>query len=231
MIPNKHEQRYKYYLGVQRKLWEVEDKIRAIPLIPYDKPVPKGWLVNFELRKDILSRDDAPYILAAMQVGYKPQYIGNVKHVRMMRAGQKGFWQQGRRGRVWVKFGPHVPHLTQKEYDKLHPAVQKFFHLDRWNFHHWYRDKYIISLPEYWLLPKARTRYLTHYRDIDPELESQKKWLRDQMETYWREYGHSYSKSYPAHKDRARVRDAISKFKKREIDDIPNEKVPLEYEH
>ena len=231
MMLNKHERRYKYYLSVEREYNEVLDKIRSLPMIPYDKPVQKGWNINFELRDDIKRRDDAPYILAAMKIGYKPQYIANVKYVRMMRAGHKGYWTQNHRGhKVWVKFSPFVVHLHQREYDKLHPAIQKYFELDMYHFHTNYRSQYVIRLPEYWVFPKVRPHFLTHYRNIDGGLVSKLNWLRDKLESYWREYGFNYSKSYPAHKDRARVRDAISKFKKGEIADIPNEKIPLEYE-
>jgi hypothetical protein len=223
MMLNKYDRHYKQFIAYREEYWDIVEQINNMPLIPYEKPVQKGWVVNYELRADILAREDSPYILAAMKAGYKPQYITSVKHVRMMRAGHKGYWiQHPRSGRQWVKFGPRESHVTQKEYDKLHPAVQRYFYLDRFHLTRWYRDKYRVILPEYWLTPKARPHFLTHYRDINPQLESRRKWLKTKLEDYWRIYSDNYRRQlpYPQHRERASTRATIQKFKTGEVQDI-----------
>ena len=230
MMMNKKEKRHKEYLALERERTEIWTKIRNLPLIPYEKPIQNGWTINFELRSDIAKRDDAQYIKLALSVGYKPAYLKNIKHIQMMRSGKKGYWTTYQKRRVWTPFSPYVVWLKDFEYEKLHPAIKKYFYrpiFGWWDFPR-YRDRYRIVMPEFWLIAKPRPYYLTHYRNVDGKLESRLAWINMKLENY-PEFRTNYGRSYPAHKDRTRIRAAISGFKKGEVPDIINEKVPMEY--
>jgi hypothetical protein len=223
MRPDKHEVKYKHFIKLEKELREVIDRIRSLPLIPYDKPVHKGWLVSYELRSDIKKRDDVEWIQKAIDIGYKPQYIGNVKHVRMMRAGERGYWHTNYKGKKsWVEFGPRIIWLKDKEYEKLHPAVQKYFYKPIWWEYPKYRDRYRIYIVPYWITPKARPNYLTHYQDIDGELESRKTWLKAKLAEYYRSLGGYHNKGWWRNQYRPQTRTDVRRFLKREIQDIPS---------
>lgn len=230
MKPNKYEKKFKDFLKLRRELDEIRDKLKNLPLIPFEKPIQKGWYIKFEMRKDISNRQDSHWIQKAMDIGYKPQYINNVKHVRMMRAGLKGYWTNARNGRrVWMTFEPYKLYFKESQFDKFPVEIKKYFKMDRYHINPYNRNKYRIVLPSYWLIPKARPNFHTHYQKKGGFLESKQAFIEYKLSEYWRLYGTNYSKSYPARKDRTKTRIQIQKFKKGEIPDILYEKVPLEY--
>jgi len=233
MRHDKYERRYKEFIRLDKELDEVWQKQRQLPLIPYDKPIQNGWTMGYELRSDIARRDDAKWIQMALDTGYKPQYLRSVKHVRMIRAGHKGYYETNYKGKkYWVSFGPAIVWLKKEQYEKLHPAVKKYFYKPIWGWWEYpnHRNHYKIEIPQFWLTVKVRPHYLTHYRNIDPNLQSRERWLRDKLDSYYREFARSYHKSYPAYKDRAKVRTAIKNFMIGATEDIPIEKIPLEYD-
>lgn len=232
-LPSKYEIRYKEFLRLREEQDEIQDKIEDLPWIPYDKPIHKGWEVNYELRDDIARRGDSDYIKEVLRIGYSTSLIRSIKHVKMMRRGIKGYWSSYGRGRYWTSFTPGKIRLKEQQYQKLIPPIQKYFHKPRWweeGYNIAWRDHYFVSLPSYWLTLRVRPHYHTHFRDKDGALETRYKEIECKLRDCWRVFGQSYGKSYPAHKDRARVRNCISKFKSGEIEDIPNEKIPLIYE-
>lgn len=85
-------------------------------------------------------------------------------------------------------------------------------------------------MEHYFTILKCKPIIHTHYAAKGGKFEKERAWLEDQIHHYWATIGEGYGGSYPAYKDRAKLRDKIAKFKKGEIEDIINEKIPKEYE-
>jgi hypothetical protein len=222
---DKYEERHKAFIKMEMELNELRDKLRNLPLIPFDKPVHKGWIVTYEMKEEIAKRDDFYDIQQAIDIGYHAILIRNVKHVRMMRAGVQGYWTTDRLGRrQWVSFAPPKDYLKKKQYDYLPPQVKKYFYQPKWwhaDFNVGRRDLYCVNLPAGWLKAKPRPHFHTHYEDRGGPLFQRKAFLEDKLEEYWRECGDRWrNKGWSRNSYRIDNKNDIKKFIKHETDDV-----------
>lgn len=224
MMPNKYEQKKKAFIAMKNELYELEDFLRNNEvLIPFEKPVHKGWMVSVDLRKDIANRKDAPFIRKIVEMTRKPYHIRSVARVKAIRRGETGYSTTNFKGqRIWVDFMPHSILFSQKEYERMEPQVQKYFYLNKWAVYPWERVKYKAYIPSYWLILKVRPHYVTHYVSKGGPLEKRKQFLRDKLEEYWRTTSGYYgNKGYWRYQYRPTTRNHIRRFLKKEIEDIP----------
>ena len=203
----KQEKDYKEFLALEKRYNELWEQLRKRNWIPLPEPIQKGWEISFVLRDDIKRRKDAPEIQQALdlvQHSFRTRDLKLVKQVRSI-----------------------------KSFKKVNSNISCFFEVDPENekWKSFRGSKYCLSVPHYWLELKARPYYVTHQLDKGGEIEQEHDYLQDRLRLYWLKYGTNYSTSYPAYKDRAITRDKIQKFKKGEIDDIINEKIPKEYDY
>ena len=204
----KQEKDYKEFLALEKRYNELWEQLRKRNWIPLPEPIQKGWEISFVLRDDIKRRKDAPEIQQALdlvQHSFRTRDLKLVKQVRSIKSFKKVVKLQPKK-----KYGIHIPSLcliSEATFKNLNSNISCFFEVDPENekWKSFRGSKYYLSIPHYWLELKARL--------------------------YWLKYGTNYSTSYPAYKDRAITRDKIQKFKKGEIDDIINEKIPKEYDY
>jgi len=227
MMPDKFEQKRKAFIAMEKEYREIRDLIYAEEvLIPFDKPVHKGWTVSIELRDDIARRVDAPLLQRVVKLAFATRHIRNAKHVRMMRAGHKGYYYTNRKGiKDWMSFDPGQRRIKKKEYDTFPPEIQRYFYLDVHARYMWDRETYLSWIPSYWKVLKVRPYFVTHYVAKGGPLYKRQAYLDYKLDEYYRTSGNSYRRTFPGGSYRATTRNLITKFIKREIEDIPHEKV------
>lgn len=230
---NKYDKKYKEYLKLRERLDEVGTLIAKIPSVKLDKPYQRGWVIKYDLRPDIKRRKDVADILFILDKGYhKYHFTNDVKTVKAVRKGAKYIEYTLKKKKSRVSLEPGKRRLTEKEYNALPDKFKVYFIMDTSSeiYTKWKRKEYICYLPHYWLLLKARPNIVTHLRGKACDLETEYTQLRSKLQDMWNVYLSNYSSSYPAYKDRTRVRAKIQKFKHGAIDDIYIDKIPRVYD-
>lgn len=229
---NKYDLKFKSFLAMQEKLWKLEEEVRKLPLVELEKPYNDGWIVTYRLRDDILRRKDVDTIKQVLELGYASQRINNLEYVKAIRRGEKSISKVKHKKQIRINLEPGRYCISEKKYLEFPKEVQAYFHLD--TAHDAYklygRKYYCAHLPYYWLKLRVKPNYITHIAKKGGEKETEIAFLRDKLWIFWQTQ-RNYSKSFPKHKDRSKIRAKISKFKKGELDDIYNEKIPLEYKY
>lgn len=231
----KQEKLYKQYLAYERRSRELEEELKKFPLIPLEKPIQHGWKVYFDFRDDIKNRNDYPVIKQAFDLVHKEGYTRNVKYIKRIRADRSwtSFIKESENLKKW-RWGviPQLVPIPQHAYDKLPDNIKKWFILDVY-YEKWasFRGhQYRLDIPRFWLILKTRPYIITHRRLKGGPVEKEYEFIRKKLRDLWLVFAVDYSSSYPAYKDRTKVRSAISKFHKGEVEDIFIEKIPREYD-
>lgn len=234
---NNEELKYKEYLKLQKRLEEVREKLSKLPNIKLDKPYQNGWLMFYDLRDDIKRRSDYPIIKECLDIGWCESSTKNINVVRAIRRGDYKALIKSRFGKMTLvsDFLPHRKDIPEDKYLKLNIKANKYFVLNTTSDRYlkYQRKDYYCSFPSYWLMLKVKPYIITHKYLKGGELESEYDCLRQRL--YWsgefNSFMTNYGKSYPASKDRTRIRSSIRKFINGDVDDIYNNKIPLEYTH
>lgn len=234
MLLKKQELKYKSFLKAEKRLNKVRELLRNLPLRELKEPYKKGWIIVTKLREDISRRKDAHIIQEVLENLYNIETT--TRSLSAIKAIRKGVFEvpytdyKGRRSMISL-FSKHN-YISKEKYENLSEQAKKYFTLDTSNelyVLHGFK-RYYGYLPSYYLILKAKPNIITHERLRGGELEKEEKELEVFLDEYWRtEF--NYSKQYPRHKDRTNTRALIQKFKKGEIEDIPFNKIPLEYKY
>lgn len=232
---NSEELKYKEFINLQKRLNELSEKLRDLPNVKLDKPYQRGWVIQYDVRDDIKNREDYPLIKEALEKGWYDSYTNDVKVVRAIRKNDKNVVIKGKwSSRIISHFYPKRKEYSEGEY-KSFVAINKFYVLDESSerYRKYGRKLYHCQFPSYWLKLKVRPNMITHRYLKGGELESEYELLRYRL--YWSgefsSFVTNYGKSYPAYKDRTKIRAKIRKFINGSSDDIYNDKIPLEYEY
>lgn len=219
---DKYEKKYKSFLKMQRRLDEIEDELRKLPLRELKEPYQKGWNISIRLRDDISRREDAHIIQQIVDLGWhKENYTTDIEAVKAVRKGLKSYICTKYKEPVSISLFPLRKDLTEEQYNNLPEKVKLNFRLD--NFTERYlkynRKYYYCHLPNYYTELKVRPNIITHERLKGGELESEKDFLRGKLQEFYRIYYYGY-KRINLKSERRIVRDEIQKFKKGENEDI-----------
>ena len=232
---DKQERRYKDFILCKDRFWEINNYRRSMPAVPVKEPYQRGWILYLDLRDDIKRRRDYPSIKRAFDLATVEARTRDVKLIKKIRS-KKAYLpisrEEGTRRLGFYEF-PQLVKIRKSEYDNLLPSEKKWYDLDSFE-EKWasFRGSYYrLNIPLYWIEIKVKPNIITHSYAINPALEKELAELKKKLDVYWKEFGHNYSTSYPAYKDRAIMRDKIQKFKKSEIEDITIEKIPKEYDY
>lgn len=232
---DKQERRYKDFILCKDRFWEINNYRRSMPAVPVKEPYQRGWILYLDLRDDIKRRRDYPSIKRAFDLATVEARTRDVKLIKKIRS-KKAYLsisrEVGTRRLGFYEF-PQLVKIRKSEYDNLLPSEKKWYDLDSFE-EKWasFRGSYYrLNIPLYWIEIKVKPNIITHSYAINPALEKELAELKKKLDVYWKEFGHNYSTSYPAYKDRAIMRDKIQKFKKSEIEDITIEKIPKEYDY
>lgn len=228
------EFKYKQYLKWDKRMEEIFQILKEIPYVKLDKPFQNGWVVSIKLRPDVANRKDVAEILQVISIGYQEEYITkSLEEVKMVRQGKKSYSFFKRKKRENKSLIPPKKRLTEKQFNELSDNLKSYFYLDTFSYAHTKHQLkvYYINIPEYWLELKARQNMITHTRKKGGELEQEYDYLDKKCREYWLLSTGGYGKSYPMSKARTKTRSDIKKFMKGEIDDLYNDRTPLEYEY
>ena len=232
---DKQERRYKDFILCRDRFWEIRNYRRNMPAVPLKEPYQRGWIVYLDLREDIKRRKDYPSIRKAFDLAAVEARTRDVRLIKRLRSNRSylpicrdvsvkklGFYQF-----------PQLSKIRKSEYENLLPSERKWYELasfeEKWAS---FRGSYYqLNIPLYWVEVKVKPNIITHTYALNSALEKELAELRKKLDIYWKEFGHNYSTSYPAYKDRTIMRDKIQKFKTGEIEDIIIEKIPKEYDY
>lgn len=220
---NKHDIRYKEYIKKENRYYEVQQKLRKLPWTKLKTPYQKGWLIKYDLRPDIKRRKDFESIKQVLELAYyHDQFINDVNTVKAVRKGEKFITKKGKK----IDLRPERYHIRHNEYLDLTEKVQSYFCLDTMHeaYKKWERKYYISTIPDHWLVLKAKPNMITHIQKKGGELESELAELKKKMDIFWMEYAGSY-KRFNIKSPRRMIRDNINKFKNGQAEEIYNEKV------
>lgn len=229
MLLHKHDLKYKKFLKLQRRVDELWQQIRKIPLVKLKEPYQKGWIVTYELKPEIRRRKDAPVIQEVVNHSYGSYWTRKVEFVKAIRTGQnkilvsKGKWHSLIPGRHKVKV---------KTYESMAPQIQKYFHLDTLSdlYKKYGYKRYYATVPQHWMNLKARPYMVTHERIMGGPIQKEHDRLEQELRSYWRTVGGNYSVTYDKESIRTEQRALIQKFKHGEIEDIPATKGRMIYD-
>lgn len=219
---DKYEKKYKSFLKMQRRLDEIEEELRKLPLRELKEPYQKGWNISIRLRDDISRREDAHIIQQIVDLGWhKERYTTDLEAVKAVRKGLKSYICTKYKEPVSISLFPLRKDLTEEQYNNLPEKVKLNFCLDDFNERYlkYNRKYYYCHLPNYYTELKVRPNIITHERLKGGELESEKDFLRGKLQEFYRIYYYGY-KRINLKSERRIVRDEIQKYKKGENEDI-----------
>lgn len=232
-MANTKDLKYKEYVKLRARHDELWKKLSKLPSVKLDKPYQKGWIISFDVRADIKKRADYPVIKEALERGYYDSYTNNVKVVKAIRTKDhaaiiKGKWNSN----LISDFYPKRNIMTEAEH-KVSKSLSKYFELDTTSERYikYHRRDYYCTFPSYWLVLKVKPYMITHRHIKGGALQKEYDHIHNRL-WYSGEFNciiNNYGKSFPAIKERTRIRGKIRKFLSGDAEDIFNEKVPLEY--
>ncbi len=229
---NKHEEKYKEYLKLKKRYNKVWDLLKDEPLIKLDKPYQSGWIISYVAADNIRNQYKADEIQELIDKYYSKRYTKDVKVIQAIRRGDKSI----KRSKKISLVSDYLPGChTSFEYKDIITKYKDFYY----EVNNYYSKKlgktlYSLNLPKNLIKVKVRPNMITHTQGKNRALESEKfklfnrLWCSDEFIEF---YDHHYQKCYPRYIDRPKYRDKINKFKNGDIEDIYNEKIPLEYKY
>lgn len=234
MKPNKYEATFKEFLGMQKRKEELRKILSTLPPVPLDKPYQRGWDVFVGLRDDVLNRDDSFDIQMAIDIGYnRGGRVKKVEDVKNIRKGEKGYYKKEGKQRVWVSYYPQLKLISEKEYELIPSAIHKFFMLDTLSDRYklWGHKFYVLNLPSYYTVLKVKPHMVTHVYTKDGELESEKEFLDQKLDKFYREYFGGYGSFAPIKtKLRKKDKNNIKRFMLGIDEDLYHEKFGKQYD-
>ncbi len=244
---NRIDQKEKDFLKIRKRLDEIGEIKRSLPWRELEKPEHCGWEVNFTLNKKGLANDKADKMLrviTACDRGYtlkmdKADIVSKIRQDRTFESIRPLFMTDRSLDGRLVYNGPGLTRLTEKEFNELPEDLQRhngdgrgyhfYFvekvtpYVNKWGgAQHLYKTYHPYISPDF-LSVEVRKKIVTHVQDIDPKLISEKKFLDDQLEEYWRKRG-GHRRWQDRKVPRSRVNEAARKVVKGELDDIHNYK-------
>ena len=199
-------------------------------MIELKVPYQSGWYIKYEFKPEISRRKDIEVLEQVLRTGYEGYgFTSSADDVRRIRRGET--FRVIKKGKVRIDFRPQRKKLTEREYNELTPQIRKYFELDEFSeMYRIYKRKYYRSVMSLnWLVLRVKPRIITHIQKKGGVLQKEYQFLRDKLNTYWREY-FSYKRAYPKQKERVDTRDKIQKFIKGETQDVMLNKYKMGYD-
>lgn len=194
---NKHKEEFKKALALQREADRLEKLIRNAPSIKLARPIAHGYVRSFQIRPEFrLHKQFAKIEEAFLLCGQSLAYHKNINFLKKSKRGVveqhatlnsvldprfKFYWTEDRRAEDLAKI------KSAQKYLQIHDSLfvcncrQHRDEIDRNRF----RIHYFFSHP--WMLEEiTRQHYLTHYKEVDGEVESRLAFVYRQLQD--REY-------------------------------------------
>lgn len=258
MLLNKQERKYKRFLALQKEFNLLLEAERKLPWTEV-KPYQDGWFIHIEFKDEIKRRADYPQLLTVLNLVTRrgrtrdPKMVNRLRFTKRLDQAYKLFPMENR----WMynteysykdelisrsnwHYGTVAPKLGRvkpEDYDKLHPTSQKWLNKMEDGkvsyFHAYGKIYYLSSLPEGWLRMKARPAYVTHIKDIDPQLMKRQSEVDKELNELGRDFwtnSYHYTARFGNRALRAHTRAVISRLMKGEIEDFEIKKKIRNYD-
>lgn len=221
MLLNKQERRQKEYLALEREYNKLLEAERNLPWTEV-KPYQDGWFIYIDFRDEVKRRADYPHLSKALEVVHRrgrtrnPKLVNKIRNTKRLdqvynlfkinKWGDQYTWYGNlsqeygdymRRSDYWYYYSCTPPVLARchpDTYKHLHPSTQKWLYkvVDNtkyWGDKEWYKS----CIPEHFLKVKVKPAYVTHVKDIDPQLMKRKAEISIAMDTIGYRYGWYYT--------------------------------------
>lgn len=193
-----------------------------------EKPYQNGWIISYVVSNNfngsLLEKEE---LQALIDSNYGIRYTKDVKVVRAIRTGVKTIKKKKKTSLV----SDYFPGSHYVKSDKISTKYKEYYitKKESWSSKEFYK----LQLPDRFLKIKISPNIITHTRGKDRDLESERAFLYEKLyhSSDYDSFLANYGKSYPKDKARRKIRDDINKFKNGDIDDIYNDRTPLEYEY
>lgn len=226
---HKKDLKYKNFLKLERRRDELWEQISKVPLRELKEPYQRGWIVSYELKPEMKRRKDVAILQAVVDLTYGSNHIRKVEWVKAIRSGAKKVLVKKDK---WHSLVPGRKGLSPEKYEKLIPAVARYFELDTLSdlYKKYGYKKYYAYVPAHWMVLKARPHIVTHERVMGGPLQKEYDRLTESWYSYWSTTNSgNYTVEFPKNHVRTEQRSMIQKFKHGVIDDIPTGKIRLVY--
>ena len=185
MSRNTKKEGYKEYLALLRKDEKLGEERKNLGYRELEKPIHHGYNAYLELREDVQRRID--------KEGLAYQYI--LKHFMVETWSKTPEFVTKHKGKRYHYYEhnyenkPHIRKITEREYEKLHPSVQKYFYNYRIDNKYFWggAEQRIYShiIPDHYLIMKVKNSYLTHQKVLDSDLEREISFVDDKISEFW----------------------------------------------
>ena len=205
MNRNKQEKQKKEILRLIREGNEIWDAIGRQKWFELDEPYQNGWEAEFVVRED-LSRskynDELQYLI---------EEFG-----RTVWSKNKDFVEKyGKRKSKVIE--PYFRKIYEREYNELHPVIQKYFSVDVTGKSYWYGKRYYCNV-EHWKLDIKKSKHIvTHYREHDEILYQMLAENQAELDKYYGKVYPNYSGKGYWNKQQRKREKGITKRKLSEI--------------
>ncbi|WP_394999927.1 hypothetical protein [Acinetobacter sp.] len=178
------EQFDKKVLSLEREnaiLWKAK---RDIPWIKLDEPIQRGWKRFFVLRDDVARRTDAHIIRDVLKRVNVTQYCDNEAFEEYnWKADQ---WYEMRHDLKPIGLGEceRDVHLTERHRSYLYKGSDWFYN-HGWKKiveGYWFKDKWMLA-------QKIEPHFVTHYQELDAELEAKLAHIHKKLYDDWTAHG------------------------------------------
>ena len=177
----------KKLLALEREYHKLLDIKWKMPSIPLPVPIQKGYKRFMTLREDIKRRKDADIIQQCLKKVNVTMYCDNAEFERKD-------WKTGKQ----IFINPELHPIGVGEW-------QKYVTLEKWGerqrkyfdfgIRYWSKYGYLKKFEGYWIkdeymfVPKVEPHFLTHYRDVDPAVETRLKEVKSKLWDNWKNDG------------------------------------------
>lgn len=264
MLLHLKEKRRKRFIVLEKEHNELLLKERSLPWTEV-KPYQDGWFIHIEFRDEIKRRSDYSALKAVLDMVARagrtrdPKMVARLRSTKRLDAGYKLLDPKGFASTITNDYGyrdylvhhsnwyygnasPSLCRIGEDTFKYLPEAEQKWFTRyedgkTSW-FHAFNRIYYRTNIPHAFLRMKVRPAYVTHVRDIDPELTrrlSEVKKEMDQLRYYyhasnWNSNYDSYDHHFENRRRRAHDRASLRAIVKGEKEDFEHLRKNINYD-
>ena len=175
----------KTVLALEREYKELQEAKRAIPWIKLDEPIQRGWKRFYVLRDDVNRRADANIIRDVLKRVKLTQYCDN-----------EAFEQYNWKAEQWYPMREEMlkplgigecdrdPGITER-HRKFLIKNSDWFYQHGWKKiveGYWFKEKWMLEV-------KVEPHYVTHYQELDAELETKLAHIDKKLYENWKAHG------------------------------------------
>ena len=187
------EEKIKYAKKLYDRYLELQEIDRKLGYIKLENPIFDGYKRYYVVREDLM-RSKKKHALEEIL-----SHINTTIHCK-----NKNFEYLDRKSKKMKPMSQSLAPLSQKDYDKLRPGLQKYFYKTftvQYSLFSrgWSREVVHYKFANTWMFVfKVTEHYITKSKVFDPEIDSELKYLKDKL--YGQNLFYQYL-SYDSHSD------------------------------